>query len=76
MEPVNSAYKLEIEHGLWGVVDAISHVEAAIAQHPDASRRDELKRELMRLETEHSKPFISFLAGIECELDGLELLEK
>ena len=73
MEPVNIAYKLDIEGGMWGIIDAIAHVEAAIAQHPDATRRDQLKRDLMQLEAEHSKAFVQFLSYVDRELDEIEL---
>jgi hypothetical protein len=41
MRPVVD-YGMNLPDNLWGLADALSHIYAVIAQHPDATRRVEM----------------------------------
>lgn len=36
--------------GMWSIVDVVSHLEAAIAQHPDPEMRKQMHADYKRLE--------------------------
>ena len=70
MKPPVSKQYFALPHGLWGLVDAASHCEALIAQHPDAARREVLMDAYKRIEHNVALRLIDCYHEIECEVDA------
>lgn len=58
--------------GMWSIVDVVSHLEAAIAQHPDPETRKRMHDEYKRLEATTLLVFLPMLKEYTEQLDALE----
>lgn len=51
--------------GMWSIVDVVSHLEAAIAQHPDPAARKQMHAEYKQLEASLLQGFLPMLRDFD-----------
>ena len=53
------------DHGMWSLVDVVSHLEAVIAQHPDPETRQQMHQEFKSVERSLASSLIPMLRDFE-----------
>lgn len=72
MEPVDKSRAEGMPSGMWGLVDIVSHIEALLAQHPDASYRARLFARYQETAVRLAAELMPLYEEIGAALEGLD----